>query len=544
MVDPRSTTPLSPRRPRPPLQKNEQKKHPSSLVLSLWASDPTVELTSEACVAATAADPSSLSSTEKVELVREAHRYLSLIGAINFGLVKRKKEEEEKPPPPPPPADTPAALPSDADLLSALAAELAVADMSSTTEKLLRKKLEAKFGGVDLTEKKPLLRAGVERFLAGEAVVIVDGGEEKEKEAAEKKKKATAEETPPPLCRPGASAVVVGAGPAGLGAALHHSRCGVRVTVLEARARAGGRAHSVAARGEGAGAGGGAGGGGREEKEKNNRRLASAVDLGASIVTGVAPDFRGDASLSANATAGRRSDPSALLARQLSVGLHRLGESLPLFDPCSSLGPSSSSEEGEGGRGKQVPKEADERADTMRDALLDDAKDAAFHSSSDAAAAAAAGDNNEKKKRTLGEFLEASLAARLSAAAKKEQQQQEEEKPTGENGENGAADEGEAAAAARRERAAFASATATELRLLDWHWANLEYGCAAPLSRVCLSHWNQVKEKERKREKRRRKTKKKKKEEREKKLTTFVDFSFFSSSFSLPPPPSHTHKNE
>ena len=46
--------------------------------------------------------------------------------------------------------------------------------------------------------------------------------------------------------------------------------------------------------------------------------------------------------------------------------------------------------------------------------------------------------------------------------------------------------------AAARERAAFAAATAIELRLLDWHWANLEYGCAAPLSRVCLSHWNQV----------------------------------------------------
>ena len=29
-------------------------------------------------------------------------------------------------------------------------------------------------------------------------------------------------------------------------------------------------------------------------------------------------------------------------------------------------------------------------------------------------------------------------------------------------------------------------------RLLDWHWANLEYGCSARLSDVSLAHWNQV----------------------------------------------------
>ena len=31
-----------------------------------------------------------------------------------------------------------------------------------------------------------------------------------------------------------------------------------------------------------------------------------------------------------------------------------------------------------------------------------------------------------------------------------------------------------------------------ELRLLHWHWANLEYGCSAPLNAVSLAHWNQV----------------------------------------------------
>ena len=31
-----------------------------------------------------------------------------------------------------------------------------------------------------------------------------------------------------------------------------------------------------------------------------------------------------------------------------------------------------------------------------------------------------------------------------------------------------------------------------ERRLLHWHWANLEYGCSAPLGAVSLAHWNQV----------------------------------------------------
>lgn len=34
--------------------------------------------------------------------------------------------------------------------------------------------------------------------------------------------------------------------------------------------------------------------------------------------------------------------------------------------------------------------------------------------------------------------------------------------------------------------------TEEERRLLHWHWANLEYGCSAPLGDVSLAHWNQV----------------------------------------------------
>lgn len=31
-------------------------------------------------------------------------------------------------------------------------------------------------------------------------------------------------------------------------------------------------------------------------------------------------------------------------------------------------------------------------------------------------------------------------------------------------------------------------------RVLHWHWAHIEYGCAAPLSKISLAHWNQDEE--------------------------------------------------
>jgi len=39
-----------------------------------------------------------------------------------------------------------------------------------------------------------------------------------------------------------------------------------------------------------------------------------------------------------------------------------------------------------------------------------------------------------------------------------------------------------------------ASLTEDHLRVLSWHWANLEYGCSAPLTAVSGEHWNQDEE--------------------------------------------------
>ena len=36
------------------------------------------------------------------------------------------------------------------------------------------------------------------------------------------------------------------------------------------------------------------------------------------------------------------------------------------------------------------------------------------------------------------------------------------------------------------------SLSEADVRLLNWHWANLEYGCSSRLSDVSLAHWNQV----------------------------------------------------
>jgi monoamine oxidase len=92
--------------------------------------------------------------------------------------------------------------------------------------------------------------------------------------------------------------VVVGAGPSGLAAALNLQKQGVRVIVLEARNRPGGRVHTVA------------------------NALSVPVDFGAQLCTG----------MSADAQRESPPDPTALLARQLGIDLLELSSSAPLFD--------------------------------------------------------------------------------------------------------------------------------------------------------------------------------------------------------------------
>lgn len=114
----------------------------------------------------------------------------------------------------------------------------------------IREQLEGKLG-VKLTEQKKEVREHVKSFLAGQLV---------------KPPPPPASDAPLPAEAAEAAAtmtvVVVGAGPAGLMAARHVSKMGVKVVVLEARQRVGGRVHT------------------------DTTSLSAPVDLGASIITG------------------------------------------------------------------------------------------------------------------------------------------------------------------------------------------------------------------------------------------------------------------
>lgn len=388
--------------------------------------------------------PPAAAPPDLAAAVRAAHRFLHLRSCINIGVLKGE--------PPPPGSEAavaaaaaaaaapraPGTPPTPAELAAALADALAAADMATTTEKGLRLGLEDRFG-CSLADRKNAIRSQVTAFLAGDASWAPEEGD-----------------TPPaPYCRPGASAVVVGAGPAGAAAASHLARCGVRVTLIDARPRAGGRVHTVTG------------------------ALACPADTGASIVTGTAADG------GAGGARARRADPSALLARQLGVPLHTLAPELPLFDAAT---------------GAPVPADVDARAAAMVDALLDDAADrVAELSAADADAA------------SLGAELEAALAARLAAAARAREAAAEvasaasaappadapppadpAEPPTAPlASDNGNDSDAEAARAAAAEAAAFAAAGPAERRAVGWHLANLEYGCAAPLTSLSLPHWNQ-----------------------------------------------------
>ncbi|KAK3284130.1 hypothetical protein CYMTET_8205 [Cymbomonas tetramitiformis] len=130
---------------------------------------------------------------------------------------------------------------------------------------------------------------------------------------------------------------------------------------------------------------------------------------------------------------GVPADPSAVVCSQLGLGLHELTSDLPLYDTAT---------------GSRVDKALDEKVEKLRDELLDETR--------------ALVDKGSK------EMASSSLEAALSAALAKKMASR------GEGEEAGLDDLSE--------------------RLLDWHWAHLEYGCSAKLKEVSLEHWNQDEE--------------------------------------------------
>jgi len=374
------------------------------------------------------------------------------------------------------------------------------ADLETTTEKHLRAELSEYFQQ-DMKPYKGIIREYVTAYLE-------EGGppksykDRKRREAKEAERAARREEMANlPITR--GRVVVIGAGPAGLSAALHLKRNNVDVVVLEARSRVGGRVNSHSAPG-----------------------FSTPIDLGASIITGTKADAR----------KSLRPDPSALLCRQLGIELHPLeSEALPLFDITT---------------GKPVDPSLDKEVEMLRDQMMDDAAEELEEVM----------ELPEAETKSYGEMLTRALDRHLAKTREgvpvAEENEKKKEYVHGDGSDNGqqAVDtapttinaaaavavvavevEGEktttttTTGVAVVEIAAPADNTYTNnpassqpppsppttnqeeeekddedkprplpevitkdhLRLLHWHWANLEYGCSAPLSEISGLHWNQ-----------------------------------------------------
>jgi hypothetical protein len=245
--------------------------------------------------------PAAAAAEGRQRSVRDAYRFLMQQGGINLGvltgdpLVPLPPGLITKPDgtaaDPPPPAGPPEA--TDEAVADRLYAILEGVDLQTTSEKMLRSQLAEHFG-VDMSGRKQFVRELVTAYLQ-------TGGPppaSRARASAAAKRAARAAAAPKGGAR--GRVIVIGAGPAGLTAALHLRRNGVDAVVLEAQDRVGGRVNTHTAPG-----------------------FTAPVDLGASIITGVETDV----------ARGLRADPSALLCAQLGIPLHALRQDvLPLFD--------------------------------------------------------------------------------------------------------------------------------------------------------------------------------------------------------------------
>ncbi|CAA0841206.1 Lysine-specific histone demethylase 1 homolog 3 [Striga hermonthica] len=159
--------------------------------------------------------------------------------------------------------------------------------------------------------------------------------------------------------------------------------------------------------------------------------LSVPVDLGASIITGVEADVATE----------RRPDPSSLICAQLGLELTVLNSECPLYDTVT---------------GEKVPADLDEELEAEYNGLLDDME----------ILVAEKGDH--AMKMSLEEGLECGLKRRRMAQSDR--------------------DDMKTIPVKSREASGLSP---LERRVMDWHFAHLEYGCAALLQEVSLPNWNQ-----------------------------------------------------
>ncbi|KAI4983261.1 hypothetical protein ZWY2020_023753 [Hordeum vulgare] len=226
--------------------------------------------------------------------------------------------------------------------------------------------------------------------------------------------------------------IIVGAGPAGLTAARHLRRQGFAVTVLEARDRIGGRVYT------------------------DRTSLSVPVDLGASIITGVEADIATE----------RRADPSSLICSQLGLELTVLKSACPLYDVVS---------------GNKVPDDLDDELESEYNGLLDEMEQL-FEQNGESALGLSLEDGLEytlRKKR----------AAHVVSSVGHDDQLISMSNRGGVDISKSASTEKEIAHCGEDDKTDVLSPL--ERRVMNWHFAHLEYGCAAMLKSVSLPYWNQ-----------------------------------------------------
>ncbi|XP_075082216.1 lysine-specific histone demethylase 1 homolog 3 isoform X1 [Nicotiana tabacum] len=221
--------------------------------------------------------------------------------------------------------------------------------------------------------------------------------------------------------------IVVGAGPAGLTAARHLKRQGFHVTMLEARSRIGGRVFT------------------------DLSSLSVPVDLGASIITGIEADVATE----------RRPDPSSLICAQLGLELTVLNSDCPLYDVAT---------------GQKVPADLDEALEAEFNSLLDDM------------VLLVAQKGEHAMRMSLEDGLEYALKRRRKARFARNHMGNEPQKSSVTAVESMALPDW---GTSQNLSSKIEILSPLERRVMDWHFANLEYGCAALLKEVSLPYWNQ-----------------------------------------------------